>query len=169
MGGHRHAAGPVDPATGATLKAYPFPGGSNSGYAGLQVLPAAMTLAGTAVPAGTLLVTNGAISPDRAYAIDPATGATLATLALGNPTAVAAVFDPGTGRLFVLGSSSSTLCVPLSFVEASSSPNEMKPSLAVTALVASPLAAASFFAFLMSWTKSIFLPGLSSSGGGRAS
>ena len=92
----------IEPTTGATLKTIAFPGGSNGGYAGLQVLPTAMTLAGVAVPSGSLLATNGVINPDKVYAIDPATGLTLATLTLPNLDAVAGVYDPGTGHLFVL-------------------------------------------------------------------
>ncbi len=94
----------VDPATGAVLASYATPGGSSNGYGGIQVLPAAMTLAGVAVPAGSLLVTNGQASPDRVYALNPATGAVIASLALAtevNP--VAGLYDPGTGHLFVLG------------------------------------------------------------------
>ena len=69
----------VDPATGLALKTYSWPGGNANGYGGLQVLPTAMTLNGVAIPSGSLLLTNGQISPDTIYAMNPATGAILAS------------------------------------------------------------------------------------------
>ena len=91
----------IDPATGQTLAAFSLPGG-NSGNVGLQVLPAAMTLAGVSVPAGSLLVTNGSASFDKIYAISSTTGAILATLDLGqNLDPVAGIYDPASGSLFL--------------------------------------------------------------------
>src|SRR5204862_2819001 len=57
----------------------------------------------TAVPAGSLLVTNGAVSTDHIVALDPATGAVLADLDLGRDIdPVAGVYHPGEGTLFLL-------------------------------------------------------------------
>ena len=59
-----------------------------------------MTLAGTPLPAGTLLVTNGGASNDRIIALNPVTGEQLAVLDLGqNLDPDAGAFHPGTGEL----------------------------------------------------------------------
>ena len=72
-------------------------------YAGLQVLPQAMSLGATSVPAGSLLVFNGYAYFDRVTAVDPTSGATLASLALPqNPDLTAGLYDPASGHLFVL-------------------------------------------------------------------
>src|SRR5262249_17828667 len=79
-----------------------MPAGSSS-YVGLQVLPAGLTLGGTAVPQGSLLVENGQPSPDKVFALDPTTGATLATLTLpASLDTVSAAYDPSRGSLFLL-------------------------------------------------------------------
>jgi outer membrane protein assembly factor BamB len=71
-------------------------------YAGMQIVGAAMTLGSTAVPAGSMLVFNGYVSPDRVAAINPATGAVLASLALdGNYDLTAGVYDATSGHLFI--------------------------------------------------------------------
>nr|WP_161501232.1 Ig-like domain-containing protein [Rhodopirellula sp. SM50] len=95
----------IDPANGQTLAAFSLPGGS-SGNTGLQVLPTAMTLSGVAIPAGSLLVTNGGASTDKVYAVNPNTGVILATRDLGqNHDPVAGVYDPTSGSLFLLDGS----------------------------------------------------------------
>ena len=76
--------------------------------AGLQILAQPVTLGNTSVPAGSLLVFNGQASVDRVVAINPATGALVASLALaGNYNINAGVFDPVSGHLFVTESAGS--------------------------------------------------------------
>jgi len=71
-------------------------------YAGLQVVGAAMTLGSTSVPAGSLLVFNGYANPDRVIAVNPGTGAIIASLALaGNYDLTGAVFNPGNGHIYL--------------------------------------------------------------------
>jgi len=78
--------------------------GSNQLYAGgLQVAPAAFILNGVNVPQGSLLIFNGYASPDLVVAMNPTTGAVIASLSLGlNYDVTAGVYDPATGSLFVL-------------------------------------------------------------------
>ena len=69
----------IDAATGQvqssiTLTSAAFGTTSLSNLAGLQVVASAMTLNGTAVPAGSLLLFNGATNPDRVTAVNPTTG-----------------------------------------------------------------------------------------------
>jgi hypothetical protein len=95
----------INTTTGQTISAFNIPGG-NSNNIGLQIVPAGLTLAGTAVPAGSLLVTNGAPNPDKVFAVDPTTGAIIASLALTqNFDAVGGLFDTASGHLFILHSS----------------------------------------------------------------
>ena len=102
----------LDPATGVTTATYNLAGllGGNSTNTGLQIVPTpangvTIRLGGTAVPAGSLLLTNGSANPDALYALNPANGTILAALNLPAPNAninpVAGVFTPA-GRLFVL-------------------------------------------------------------------
>ena len=77
--------------------------GSTAFFGGLQVLPSAMTLNGTAVAAGSLLLFDGQTNPDRVMAVNPTTGNVVATLVLGaNYDMTAGVFDPTSGHLFVV-------------------------------------------------------------------
>jgi len=93
----------LNPDTGVEIGSFDIPFTTTTNRLGLQVLPAAMTLAGTPVPAGSLLVTNGGASNDRIIALDPVTGTQLAVLDLGqNLDPDAGVFDPGTGELLLL-------------------------------------------------------------------
>ena len=94
----------IDPSSGATIgSAIALPEGNSYGLTGLQIAPQAMTLAGVSVPAGSLLVTNGYYNPDRVYAINPSSGAVIATLILhDNLDANAGVYDPSTGALYLL-------------------------------------------------------------------
>ncbi|NML45874.1 phosphatase PAP2 family protein [Ramlibacter sp. G-1-2-2] len=97
----------IDPATGnvlqsITLNATDFGTQFSFSLNGLQFVPA-MSLGGTAVPAGSLLVFNGQPNPDRVVAVNPSTGATIAVLSLaGNFDATAGIFDAASGHLFVL-------------------------------------------------------------------
>jgi hypothetical protein len=62
-----------------------------------------MTLGSTEVPAGSLLVFNGHPNPDLVVAIDPASGAVIASRTLGgNHDLTGGVFDASTGSLLVL-------------------------------------------------------------------
>ncbi|MBX9717205.1 MAG: pre-peptidase C-terminal domain-containing protein, partial [Burkholderiaceae bacterium] len=96
----------IDPATGATLDSITMTDAFGTpyvyNYAGLQVVPSAFTLNATSVPAGSLLVFNGYPSPDRVIAVNPATGAVIASLALaGNYDLLGGVYDPTSGHLFI--------------------------------------------------------------------
>ena len=64
------------------------------------------------MPAGSLLVVNGYANPDRVDAINPATGAVIATLTLhDNLDAIAGVYDAATGDLYLLRGSSNAVAV----------------------------------------------------------
>ena len=83
-----------------TLNAAAF--GSTNFFGGLQVLGSAMTLNGVAVPAGSLLLFNGQTNPDRVSAVNPSSGAVIATLVLAaNYDLTAGVYDPASGHLLV--------------------------------------------------------------------
>jgi hypothetical protein len=104
----------VDAASGQVLKSITMTAAWGTTYtydlAGLQVLPGALTLGTTTVPAGSVLVFNGQPNPDRVVAIDPATGSVLASLTLGvNHDARAGVYDAASGHLFVLANASNQL------------------------------------------------------------
>ena len=103
----------IDPNTGVAIgSAIALPGGSSYGLTGLQILTQAITLAGVSVPAGSLLVTDGYYNPDRVDAINPSTGAVLATLILhDNLDANAGVYDTATGRLYLLRGSANQVAV----------------------------------------------------------
>ena len=96
----------IDQATGAVLQTITLTADFGTtytyNYAGLQIAPSAFSLGGTNVPAGSLLVFNGYANPDRVLALNPASGAIIATLNLaGNYDLAAGVFDPASGHLFV--------------------------------------------------------------------
>jgi hypothetical protein len=96
----------IDATSGAVLQTITldanFGSAYTASYVGLQVLPQAISLAGTAVPAGSLLLFNGYYG-NQVVAVNPATGAVLAKLSpLQNYAASAGVFDASTGHLFVL-------------------------------------------------------------------
>ncbi|WP_404710694.1 Ig-like domain-containing protein [Sphingomonas sp. MMS24-J13] len=98
----------INLATGATVKTIALPtatfGNTYAQYGGLQVAPAALTLGGTAVAKGSLLLFNGYAYPkDQVVAINPATGAVIATLTLAdNYDLNAGLYDPASGHLFVV-------------------------------------------------------------------
>jgi hypothetical protein len=96
----------IDAASGQVLETITLTTDYGTPYlfnnAGLQVLSSAMMLGAASVPAGSLLVFNGSASPDRVIAVDPASGAVLATLTLGtNYDLTAGLYDPASGHLFV--------------------------------------------------------------------
>jgi hypothetical protein len=104
----------IDPATGGVLQTITYTSDYGTTYsynhAGLQVLGAAMSLNGVAIPAGSLLVFNGYVSPDRVIAVDPTTGSVLATCILdGNHDLAAGLYDATSGHLFVLKTNNSLL------------------------------------------------------------
>ena len=71
-------------------------------YLGLQVLGAAMTLGTTQVPAGSLLVFNGYANPDRVLAVNPTSGAVIASLTLdANYDLSGATFNPANGHIYL--------------------------------------------------------------------
>ncbi len=97
----------IDAATGQvlqtiTLTAADFGTPYMFNYSGLQVLSAAMTLGATNVPAGSLLVFNGYPTNDRVIAINPGTGAVIASLTLdADYDLTGGVFDAASGRIFI--------------------------------------------------------------------
>ena len=99
----------LDPATGAdTRPPLPDPVALDLVGNSLQVLPRAITLGGTVVPAGSLLSESVDPSDTRqlAAAFDPTTGAALATVLVNDRSQDASqifsniVFDPASGHLF---------------------------------------------------------------------
>ncbi|MHA4866064.1 Ig-like domain-containing protein [Duganella sp. PWIR1] len=99
----------IDPASGLVLQSIALtPAMGNqytANYAGLQVLPSAATLAGVAVPAGSLLLFEGYPynGNNAVAAIDPATGALIAKLELPvSYYSTAGVYDAASGQLFLL-------------------------------------------------------------------
>ena len=76
----------VDPTSGQVTRSLTLTGANPylANYAGLQVLSSPMTLNGTAVAAGSLLVFDGYANPDTVTALNPTTGATIASLTLAN-------------------------------------------------------------------------------------
>jgi hypothetical protein len=94
----------IDPATGAiaqsiTLTTAMGPYNATYGYGGLQVMPAAFSLGGVNVPAGSLLLLNG-YGNNHATALNPATGAIVAQLDLAGSYLTSGVFDAASGRIF---------------------------------------------------------------------
>ena len=96
----------IDPATGQTLQTLTMTADFGTPYAynylGLQVLGAAMSLGGTSVPAGSLLVFNGYPNPDRVVAVDPGTGAVIAGLTLdANYDLTGGAYNAANGHLYI--------------------------------------------------------------------
>ncbi|CAN7346405.1 Ig-like domain-containing protein [Pseudoduganella sp. LjRoot289] len=99
----------IDPANGLVLQSIAltpaFGNQYTANYAGLQIAAQATSLAGTAVPAGSLLLFSGYPynGGNSVAAINPATGALIAKLVLPvNYYATAGVVDPVSGHLFLL-------------------------------------------------------------------
>lgn len=89
-------------AAGQALDTIPSPG-ERADDVDLEVAPVALTLAGVAIPAGTLLVINGESGPAEIYAIDSA-GTVLATLAtaFGASHVVGGAWHPGRNTFFLV-------------------------------------------------------------------
>ncbi|MEJ0019610.1 MAG: Ig-like domain-containing protein [Acetobacteraceae bacterium] len=98
----------IDTATGSEIGSLTL---ASAFQGGLQVAPAAFSLAGTAVPAGSLLLFGPLGAGDSVTAIDAASGAVIATLAL-TPSYVttAGVFVPSVsgGEVFILDRTQAT-------------------------------------------------------------
>jgi hypothetical protein len=94
----------VDANNGSVLQTITLPveAGSPSNHSAVQVLQQAISLDNKAVPAGSLLVFNGASAPDRVVAINPATGAAVASIAIANYDLTAGFFDAASGELWVV-------------------------------------------------------------------
>ncbi|MHC5112427.1 MAG: beta strand repeat-containing protein, partial [Planctomycetota bacterium] len=88
----------LDPVTGAVLGSVALPDAFTNSV-GLQILPGAIgSLGGTAVAAGSLLITDGDASFDKIFAVTPSDGTVLATLDLGqNINPVGGVYHAGRG------------------------------------------------------------------------
>ena len=96
----------IEPSSGQVIQTITLSNDYGTPYTynhlGLQVVAAAMTLGATAVPAGSLLVFNGYANADRVLAVNPSTGAVIATLVLGgNYDLSAGAYDATTGLIFV--------------------------------------------------------------------
>ncbi|MEQ1563152.1 MAG: hypothetical protein ABL935_07115, partial [Nitrospiraceae bacterium] len=93
----------IDLTTGQSLGTFSLTAafGVTSFYGGLQFLQTGLTLGGTAVPAGSLLLVQGASNPDRILAVNATTGAILATLVLPtNFEFTSGIYDAVTGHIF---------------------------------------------------------------------
>lgn len=89
--------------TGVFLGSLPRPGGSANDV-DLDTAVEPMTLAGVNVPAGSLLFFDGETGVVEVYAVDPVTGAVLATLvtSFGSSHVVGGAYHPGRDTLFLL-------------------------------------------------------------------
>jgi hypothetical protein len=89
--------------SGTLLGAIPRPGGS-ANDADVEFAPVAFSLAGTVVPAGTLIYIDGESGVAEIYAVNPATGALLSTLvsAFGTSHVVGGAYHPQRGTLFLV-------------------------------------------------------------------
>jgi hypothetical protein len=96
----------VDSDTGAVIATFDIPGSEFTDFLGLQILSDDIpSFGGTKIDAGSLLITNGTVSPDKLFALDAVTGEQLAVLELGEDfDAVAGAFHAQRGTLFVLDS-----------------------------------------------------------------
>jgi uncharacterized protein YjiK len=102
----------LDLATGAELQSIPLTvkdfGSTQITVAGLQMAPETFTLNGASIPAGSLLVFNGEPNTDRVIALNPATGAVLASLTLkANYDLTSGLYDPTTKHLLLTERNSS--------------------------------------------------------------
>jgi hypothetical protein len=104
----------INPATGAQLGSFAIPV-QNSSSLGMDILPVAATLRNTAtgtdipLPAGSLIVFNGAPNTDRIIALDPVTGAVLATLNMANNFDIVGGAVTADGRFLVLDNPTNTV------------------------------------------------------------
>ena len=93
-------------ATGQVLQSITMTADFGAPYAynhlGLQVLGAAMSLGGTSVPAGSLLVFNGQPNPDRVVAVNPGTGSIIASVTLdANYDLTGGTYSAANGHLYI--------------------------------------------------------------------
>ena len=96
----------IAPSTGQVLQTITMDNSFGTPYAfnylGLQVVGAAMSLGGTNVPAGSLLVFNGYPNTDRVMAVNPVTGVVFASLVLdGNYDLTGATFNAANGHIYL--------------------------------------------------------------------
>ena len=97
----------IDPVTGAQLGSFAIPV-ANGTSLGLDIIPVGITLhdsasnTNVALPAGTLLVFNGTPDPNRIVAMNPITGAILATLNVAVNFHIRGGTVTSTGRIFIL-------------------------------------------------------------------
>ena len=89
--------------SGASLGSYAVPGGTANDF-DLDGVPVAFMLNGVLVPAGSMLVFNGESGVVEIYAVNPATGAVIASLttAFGASHVVGGSYNPVTGTFFVV-------------------------------------------------------------------
>ena len=101
----------IDTTTGAQIRAIPITNvssatnsvGNTTFFGGMQVAPSALTLRGTPIPAGSLLMFYGPSNPDYVVAINPTSGNAIGNLPLlANYDTTSGVFDPVTGDLFLV-------------------------------------------------------------------
>jgi hypothetical protein len=104
----------INTATGADIRDISLATGfgSTAFYGGMQIVPVTpagqtpLTLNGTAIPAGSLLLFDGQNNPENIYAINPANGAILATLTLSaNYSLSSGIYDPFSGDIYVINRS----------------------------------------------------------------
>lgn len=90
-------------ASGTPLGSIPRPGGS-ANDADLQVAPTALSLNGTPIPAGSLMFIDGEAGTAEIHAVDPGTGAVLATLAtaFGSSHVVGGAYHAQRGTFFLV-------------------------------------------------------------------
>jgi hypothetical protein len=104
----------LNPTTGAQIGTFPVPV-SNSNNIGLDITPVAFTLRDTGsatdvpIPAGSLIVFNGGPNPDRIVAMNPTTGAILASLGIADNFNIVGGAVTSTGRVFVLDPTANTV------------------------------------------------------------
>jgi hypothetical protein len=78
--------------------------GESANDVDVEIAPVAFTMAGTAIPQGTLLFINGETDSAEIYAIDPLSGLILDTLrtSFGNSHVVGGGYSHGTGSFFLV-------------------------------------------------------------------
>ncbi|MDO7835024.1 hypothetical protein Q4610_08175 [Sphingobium sp. HBC34] len=89
--------------SGTALGSYAVPGGGANDF-DLDGVPVAFMMNGVLVPAGSMLVFNGESGVVEIYAVNPATGAVIASLitAFGSDHVVGGSYNPVTGTFFVV-------------------------------------------------------------------
>jgi hypothetical protein len=96
----------INKATGALLGSFDIPSSGSTSNLGLQFVADGFTLNATAVPAGSLLITDGAPNPDQFIAVNAVDGTVIATrTAATNFDFVAGLYHAGRNTLFGLDGS----------------------------------------------------------------